>query len=306
MNSFPHKKQIKESSNAAHESLSLFRTGPHIYPDMVIGKINYGAKFDLGLDIRHLFPYINTVVKGAQYFGAPEYIKFVLDEHLCILYPDEGAFTPVENYGEAFDFMGVLLNYLDDIDLRRNEIEPNLRKYYPASPIDIYKLLPGTNCRDCDYNTCIAFAAALSRQHTSLEKCPHFTKPTEEKSTFNVVDKQGNKVQSISLPINTSCLQEKVRQKEAHIQTLQKQIASYEQNQNNNIIATDTTLLSPLTKREIEILKIAALGETNKEISKSLDISEHTVKTHIGHIFDKLGVNDRTQASVWAAQNGLL
>ncbi len=44
----------------------------------------------------------------------------------------------------------------------------------------------------------------------------------------------------------------------------------------------------------------------NKEISKKTNISEHTVKSHVIHIFDKLGVNDRTQASVEAAKNGLI
>jgi DNA-binding NarL/FixJ family response regulator len=49
-----------------------------------------------------------------------------------------------------------------------------------------------------------------------------------------------------------------------------------------------------------------AEGFTNPEISELLSISHHTVKSHVVHIFNKLGVNDRTQAAVWAARNRLI
>jgi len=49
-----------------------------------------------------------------------------------------------------------------------------------------------------------------------------------------------------------------------------------------------------------------AEGFTNKEISRILKISHHTVKSHVVHIFNKLGVGDRTLVAVWAAQNELI
>lgn len=51
-----------------------------------------------------------------------------------------------------------------------------------------------------------------------------------------------------------------------------------------------------LTIREIEVLKRVAAGDTNKQAARSLHISEATIKTHLLHIFDKLGVDDRTAA----------
>ncbi|MCP4140154.1 MAG: response regulator transcription factor [Chloroflexi bacterium] len=51
-----------------------------------------------------------------------------------------------------------------------------------------------------------------------------------------------------------------------------------------------------LTTREIEVLQRVAKGDTNKEAARSLHISEATIKTHLLHIFDKLGVDDRTAA----------
>ncbi len=67
----------------------------------------------------------------------------------------------------------------------------------------------------------------------------------------------------------------------------------------------NNALPSPLSKREIEVLQMMARGLTNVEISEALNISSHTAKSHVTHIFNKLGVNDRAQASVWAVQNNL-
>lgn len=61
-----------------------------------------------------------------------------------------------------------------------------------------------------------------------------------------------------------------------------------------------------LTSRELEVLELIVLGNSNKEIGGELGISEATVKTHINSILDKLGVTDRTQAVRTALQRGIV
>ena len=61
-----------------------------------------------------------------------------------------------------------------------------------------------------------------------------------------------------------------------------------------------------LSRREIEVLTEVADGKSNKETSQALFISEATVKTHLIHIFSKLGVNDRTAAVTVALERGIL
>jgi NarL family two-component system response regulator LiaR len=61
-----------------------------------------------------------------------------------------------------------------------------------------------------------------------------------------------------------------------------------------------------LTRREHEVLELIARGRSNKRIAFELDISEKTVKTHVGHVLAKLGVSDRTQAALLAVQEGLV
>jgi DNA-binding NarL/FixJ family response regulator len=60
-----------------------------------------------------------------------------------------------------------------------------------------------------------------------------------------------------------------------------------------------------LTEREMDVLKLIARGKANKEIALDLIIGEKTVKTHVSNILLKLGVQSRTQAALYAAQNGL-
>ena len=62
----------------------------------------------------------------------------------------------------------------------------------------------------------------------------------------------------------------------------------------------------PLTQRETQVLRHVALGLSNKEIGRSLEISVETVKEHVQNILRKINVSDRTQAAVWAVRKDLV
>lgn len=68
----------------------------------------------------------------------------------------------------------------------------------------------------------------------------------------------------------------------------------------------EENLLSYLTQREEEVLELLTQGVTYKGVASKLFISETTVKTHVNNIFQKLQVNDRTQAVLYAINNGFL
>ena len=61
-----------------------------------------------------------------------------------------------------------------------------------------------------------------------------------------------------------------------------------------------------LSAREIEVLELVAKGYSNKEVGKALHISTATVKTHLIHIYSKLGVDDRTAATTTAIERGII
>ena len=62
---------------------------------------------------------------------------------------------------------------------------------------------------------------------------------------------------------------------------------------------------SLLTKREKDVLKLIAKGQSNKMIARSLDIAEGTVKVHVKRLLNKLGMRSRTEAAVWVVENEL-
>jgi DNA-binding NarL/FixJ family response regulator len=65
-------------------------------------------------------------------------------------------------------------------------------------------------------------------------------------------------------------------------------------------------LPEPLTPREMDVLRLLAQGQSNKEIARALDLVEETVKSHVRHILGKFGVQSRTQALLAAIQLGIV
>lgn len=63
--------------------------------------------------------------------------------------------------------------------------------------------------------------------------------------------------------------------------------------------------LARLSERELQVSRLLARGQTNKEIAVALGISPRTVQIHVGHIFEKLGVHTRACAAVWLVEHDL-
>lgn len=71
-------------------------------------------------------------------------------------------------------------------------------------------------------------------------------------------------------------------------------------------LAAGLTAPDTLTPRETEVLRLISAGATNKEIASRLYLSEGTVKNHISRVLSRLGLRDRTQAALYARDNGLI
>ncbi len=140
------------------------------------------AKFRLDTDVSELFPYINAVCEETVYYEEPHCIQFSLDGFRCVLYPEYGVAIIFENHGQAREFMERLILFLNDLYDRKDSLEPDHKTFKRIPAIDIFKLLPGSNCRKCGFSTCMAFAVALGQGETSLEQCPEIDDPKDREA----------------------------------------------------------------------------------------------------------------------------
>lgn len=282
-----------------YSDFSLSRAG-------VMFGANLGAHFKLDNDVSQLFPYINATFQDAKFYDKPEYIQFTIDDIQCTLYNTDVIAAPFSDQGQAIKFVKHLIDFLNDLYNKKDSLKPSFKKYSPVSVFDLFKLLPQTNCKECGYNTCMAFAAALSECETTPDKCPDFSDPISESATYPVFDKEGNLEATLSIEIDTTKRDLSLEKQKKHIEKIEKKLNALEQEKKDLLKDNQSEIKTELTDREIQVLRLVAGGSTNIEISEILSISPHTVKSHVIHIFNKLSVNDRTQAAVLAIRHKLV
>lgn len=290
------------------KSKKMFITG---YSDLSLSKSGilqnslWGAYFRLDRDVSELFPYINAKIKDAKLFDAPRRIQFQLTEKQFTVYPTEVLAAPFKHRDEAHRYANHLIDFLNRLDFYKASMTPDYKRFQPVSVMDIFKLLPKTNCKKCGYLTCLAFAGALRTGETTPDQCPGFSRPISEKAIYPILDDDGNLVSTVAIEIDTANQREFKKQQET-IEKLEKRLADVVRQGRLPAKSGNEALPSPLTGRELEVLRLLVEGATNTEISDLLNISPHTVKSHVIHIFNKLGVNDRTQAAVYATRHRLV
>ena len=292
-------------SRIGYYNISSSSDGPMARP----GSVNRAfvmARFYFEQDISFLFPYINAVAKESELHERPCLVRFVHKGVYCVVYPEKCIASPFNGHGEVRIFVEDLVGFLNEILEKKEEITPKFKVFQHVSVTDIITLLPKTNCGECGFKTCMAFAAMLSRQQTLPSLCPFIGRPMTEQVTYPVVNEIGQKISSVTLHVDT-------RESSAlgRVGSVPEVLPSFVQMNPKTRVSKNSTLAlatlpDPLTPREIQVLALMGEGKTNPEISDGLCISPHTVKSHVVHIFNKLGVNHRTQAVVWAARHGII
>lgn len=289
---------------SAYFDFSLIMPGPLLVKGAPPGAMI--ADFKLNADVSELAPYINAVAQKAVYYEKPPFIKFLLDGFACTLYKNGGAAAAFYDRDQALEFMEKLVAFLNDIDCRKDTIEPNHKRYRPISILDIFKILPRTNCGKCGFATCMAFAAALSRRKASPHRCPGFSRPLSVNAVYPVLDGKGNLLSTVSIDLDTEAAQPCVPVAHAFPENREEGRSAGSLPEGIRAEDGNDSLPAPLTQRELAVLRLMARGATNIQISSLLEISPHTVKSHVVHIFNKLGVNDRTQAAVFATRHNFV
>ena len=96
---------------------------------------------------------------------------------LLTFYPDKVMITQVADVEEGLALLSAVRDLLNQTWARRDEIQPRPEGRRVPRPLDVYELLPRTNCRACGEATCMAFAFGLLESRHRAEECPPLTDP---------------------------------------------------------------------------------------------------------------------------------
>jgi ArsR family metal-binding transcriptional regulator len=130
------------------------------------------ALVDLYEDISEVFPYLNTVLKGLQYDHDEKTLTVKIEGRLITFRPRQIAVTKLADQNEAKSVIEELKEIVNDTYTNRDHIKPIYHTRSMPRPLDIYKLLPGNNCKECGELTCLAFALNLVNDKVRLIQCP--------------------------------------------------------------------------------------------------------------------------------------
>ena len=133
-------------------------------------KVN--ALADLSDDISEVLPYLNTVLKGLQYYPEEKILTVKKEGRLISFRPRQIALTKLEDENEATVVMEELKRIVNETYANRDHIKPTYTSRPIPRPLDIFKLLPGKNCKECGEPTCMAFALKLVNDEVELNQCP--------------------------------------------------------------------------------------------------------------------------------------
>src|SRR4030042_2570997 len=133
-------------------------------------KVN--AIADLSEDIREVLPYLNTVLKGLQYHHDEKFLTVKRKGHVITFWSRQIAVTKLEDEKEAREVIEELKEIVNETYANRDHIKPTYTSRPIPRPLDIFKLLPGKNCKECGEPTCMAFALKLVNDETELNQCP--------------------------------------------------------------------------------------------------------------------------------------
>jgi ArsR family metal-binding transcriptional regulator len=123
-------------------------------------------------EIHEVFPYLNAVVKGCIYNHTALTLTIRNEEKLITLHAKHVTLTLIEDEKEAQEILDRLKDLINETYQNRGQIEPNYSEGDHLKPSDIQKLLPGMNCKECGFRSCLAFAFKLVDQKIEIERCP--------------------------------------------------------------------------------------------------------------------------------------
>lgn len=141
------------------------------------GAERFSAVAHLPADIRDALPYLNATLRGAVYTEPAHSLTWKKAGHNVAFHADRIAVSNVEDRQAAIEELDGLVKLVNRTWERRDEITPDRTTRQRPTAMALYKLLPGTNCRQCGQSTCWNFALKLVAAQIELTACPPLREP---------------------------------------------------------------------------------------------------------------------------------
>jgi ArsR family metal-binding transcriptional regulator len=141
------------------------------------GSGRYGARVILPVDISASFPYLNAILEDSIYDHENSILIGFYKRRRYAFRPHEIQAGMVADPSEAPSVVEEAVAMVNQVWSEHERITPSYRERKLPTVYDIYRQLPGTNCRECGYTTCLACAADIRNGVIPPDKCPLLSKP---------------------------------------------------------------------------------------------------------------------------------
>ncbi len=126
----------------------------------------------LETDVSAVLPYLNTVLGGSTYTQDPPSVTFKVQGKLITVHSQQIAINALKDEEEADKILLWLKQEINDTWERRDQIKPSFRGISKPQVLEILKLLPRNNCRQCGQATCMVFSLLVADGVKGPEDCP--------------------------------------------------------------------------------------------------------------------------------------
>lgn len=134
-------------------------------------EFEYEAIAHLDTDIRQVLAYLNAILSRGIYSPGRPSLAWRKEGHNIGFWPDRIAADNLESREKAKEIIDSLVALVNQTWERRDEIEPDATTHERRQPLELFRLLPQTNCKRCGAETCFAFALRLAAGQAGLEGC---------------------------------------------------------------------------------------------------------------------------------------
>jgi ArsR family metal-binding transcriptional regulator len=141
------------------------------------GAERFSAIARLTTDIREVLPYLNATLRGAVYNPGAPALTWKKGGHNVAFHPDRIAVSNVPDREAAIQELEGLVKLINRTWERRAALEPSYEVRRRPGMMEVYKLLPRSNCKACGEASCFVFANKLVAGHVRLQDCPVLSEP---------------------------------------------------------------------------------------------------------------------------------